>query len=211
MTAKKCSKCGKMNPRFFTHCVDCGTKLEPETRKAFRLNPYVKAGLVIGVSVVLLVFVIVPFIQLSLHSGQTFSEDIRNKTEAEARAVPEYPASQPADNGKLRIQITSARDGENTYNSQKFFLVTVFLQNLRPDGNVQVSNSDFELTGSDKNTYLPYGIASKVQIDLRPGQSGSADVTYVIPQSVSGKKLQFTFPGEYGMNVDRGVVVFDLQ
>ena len=200
-----------MNPRFFTHCVDCGAKLETESRRAFRLHPYVKTGLVIGGSVLLLVFVIIPFIQISMLSGQTFSEELRNTTEAGAKPVPEYPANQPADNGQLQVQITSARDGENTYNSQKFFIVSVYLQNQLSDRNIQVSNSDFGLVGSDNNEYLPYGIGSKMQVDLRPGQTASAEVTYVIPQTVTGEKIQFTFPGEYGLNVNRQVVIFNLQ
>jgi hypothetical protein len=211
MSGRTCPKCGKTNPRFFTHCVECGNKLGAESKKAFRLHPYVKISLVVGISVVLLVFVIIPFIQLSMHTGQSFSEDIRNKSEAEAKAVTEYPASQPANNGKLQVQITSARDGQNTYNSQKFFIASVYLQNLQTDKNVLGTSSDFELIGSDKNLYLPYGVGSKVQVDLRPGQTGSAEVTYVIPQAMTGTKLQFTFPEEYGLNVNRKVVVFDLQ
>ena len=211
MSSKICLKCGKTNPHFFTHCVECGAKLPADSKKAFRMNPFVKAGIIIAVALVLLIFVIIPFMQYSLHSGKTLSEDIRNKSAAEAQAVPKYPAGQPADNGKLRIQITSARDGQNTYNSQKFFIVSVFLQNLQSDNNVQVSNSDFELIGSDKNLYHSYGISSKVQVDLSPGQTGTAEMTYVIPQTVSGTKLQFTFPGEYGLNTNRRVVVFNLQ
>lgn len=207
MAGKICPKCGKTNPRFFTNCIECGAKLGAGEKKAFRLNPYAKIVLVLAICSVFFIFVLLPFIQFSMHTGQSFSQDLRNKSEAGAESVPEYPSGQPADNGRFRIQVTSARDGQNTYNSQKFFIVSVNLQNLQSGNNALVSNSDFELIGSDKNMYLPYGVSSKVQIDLSPGQIGNAEVTYVIPQNVYGEKLRFTFPGEYGQKVNRDVII----
>jgi Domain of unknown function (DUF4352) len=211
MAGKICPKCGKTNPRFFTHCIECGAKLGAERKKAFRLNHYVKIVLALALCAVFIIFILIPFIQLSMHTGQSFSQDLRNKSEAEAQPVPEYPSNQPVDNGKLRIQVSSARDGQNTYNSQKFFIISVSLQNLQTDKNALVTNSDFELIGSDKNVFLPSGVSSKVQVDLSPGQSGNAEIMYVIPQTVSGAKLRFTFPQEYGMKVNRDVVLFNLQ
>ena len=47
MAAKKCPKCGKTNPHFFTHCVECGTKLDAEIKKADNLGRYLKVGLIL--------------------------------------------------------------------------------------------------------------------------------------------------------------------
>jgi hypothetical protein len=89
-------------------------------------------------------------------------------------------------------------------------MVTIYIKNIRSGGNVQISNSDFEMIDSEGARYFPYGIGSKVMYDLSPGQGTNAELTYVIPQKVAGKKIQFTFPGSTGITVSRDVVVFTI-
>jgi hypothetical protein len=207
MTAKKCSKCGKQNPHFFTHCIDCGAVLESDTGKPGKTREYITYGLVIGISLILLVFVIIPFIQYSMASGQDFSASIKNNSAEELHQIHEYALNEPVDDNYLQIIVISARDGQNTYNSNKFFIVSVNLKNLNTAGNIQVSNGDFELIDSDGTRYFPYGIGSKVLYDLSPTESSFAELTFIIPQKVSGKKIQFTFPGTTRISSNRDVVI----
>jgi len=58
MTAKKCQKCGKTNPPFFTHCISCGVKLEDEEKKTISVYSYIKTGLFIGITIFLVILVI---------------------------------------------------------------------------------------------------------------------------------------------------------
>jgi hypothetical protein len=212
MAVKKCPKCGKNNPHFFKHCVDCGAVLNidiqnVDIQKAKKINSYLKIGLVFCVLVILVIFVILPAVQYSHTFGQNFSETVSTKSAA-VSPIPEYPLNQQVENGNLQITINSARDGLNTYNSNKFFIASVYLKNNRTAGNVQVSGTDFELIDSEGTKYYPYGIGSTVMYDLSPSQSGSGDLTYMIPQRVTGRKIQFTFPAVSALASDRDVVAF---
>jgi predicted nucleic acid-binding Zn ribbon protein len=207
MAAKKCPKCGKKNPHFFTHCIDCGAVLNIETQNNKKINTYLKIGLVLFVSVILIIYVILPAVDYSHTYGRNFSETVSAKSAA-VSPVPEFSLNQQVENGDLQITIISARDGQNTYNSNKFFIASVYLRNNRTSGNVQVSSNDFELIDSEGTTYYPYGIGSKVIYDLSPSQSGSGELTYVIPQKVMGKKIRFTFPDTSAFASNRGVVAF---
>jgi hypothetical protein len=208
MAAKKCPKCRKTNPRFFTHCISCGTRLDGDTGREEKIPVSVKIGLVVLASILLVIFVVLPAVQYSHTFGRNFSETISAKSAADLQPVTEYPLNRPVENSDLQISVISARDGQNTSNANKFFLVTVYLKNMRNDGNVQISSSDFELIDSEGIRYFPYGIGSKIMYDLSPTQSSSADLTYVIPQQVEGKKIQFTFPGTSTLESDRDIVVF---
>jgi predicted nucleic acid-binding Zn ribbon protein len=210
MASKKCPKCGKNNPHFFTNCVDCGAVLNSDTRKAKKINPYLKIGLVLCVVVILVIlviFVILPAVQYSHTVGQNFSETVSAKSAA-VSPIPEYPLNQQVENGNLQITINSARDGQNTYNSNKFFIASVYLKNNRTAGNVQFYGTDFELIDSEGTKYYPYGIGSRVMYDLSPSQSSPGELTYMIPQRVTGKKIQFTFPAASALASDRDVVAF---
>lgn len=210
MAAKKCPKCGKNNPHFFTHCVDCGAVLTIDSQKPKEINPYLKIGLVLCVLVILVIlaiFVILPAIQYSHAYGRNFSETVSAKSAA-VSPIPEYSLNQQAEYGNLQITLNSARDGQNTYNSNKFFIASVYLKNNRTAGNVQVSGIDFELIDSEGTKYYPYGIGSKVMFDLSPTQSSSGDLTYMIPQRVTGKKIQFAFPAASALASDRDIVAF---
>jgi hypothetical protein len=208
MTTKKCVKCGKTNPHFFTHCVDCGAKLDSDTQKTGKINPFLKIGLVLGVSLILILFVIFPAVQYSRSYGQNFSETVSAKSAAESHLIAEYPLNQEIANNGLHISVLSARDGQNTYNSNKFFIVMVNLKNTGTSGNIQVSSSDFELIDSEGRTHFPYGIGSMVMYDLSPSQGSTADLTFVLPQKVTGTKVRFTFPGTSTLAGNRDVVTF---
>jgi hypothetical protein len=208
MTAKKCKKCGKKNPHFFTHCVDCGAKLEVDTRAAEKTSSSLKVGLALCVSVILIIFVILPVIQYSHSYGRNFSEAVSVKSAADSQKNPEYTLNQPVSNSDLQIKVLSARDGQNTYNSNKFFLVSVHLKNNRSSGNVLVSGSDFELIDAEGTRYFPYGMGSRVMYDLSPSQESTVELTYVISQKLVGKKIQFTYQGTSEFASGSNVAVF---
>jgi hypothetical protein len=44
--------------------------------------------------------------------------------------------------------------------------------------------------------------------DLSPSRSGSGELTFVIPQTATGEKIQFTFPATSGLSSNRDVVLF---
>jgi hypothetical protein len=208
MAAKKCLKCGKTNPHFFTHCVACGAKLDTDAKKGERTSAGLKAGLAICVSLILVIFVIFPVTQYFMTFGQDFSEKVSANPAKESQIITEYPLNRPVGNNDFQITIISARDGQNTYNSNKFFIVSVYMKNNGTAGNVRISNSDFELIDSEGTKYYPYGIGSMVMYDLSQSQSGSGELTFVIPQTVAAKKVRFTFPGSSTLASSRHVVVF---
>jgi hypothetical protein len=209
MAAKKCLKCGKTNPHFFTHCVDCGTKLEHDTRKHGRITRYLKAGLVLVVFVILIIFVVLPAVQYSRTFAQNFSEKVSEKSGGDSQ-IPEYPMNHAVGTNEFQITLSSARDGENTFNSNKFFLVSVDLKNTMTSGNLKISGSDFELIDSEGASHFPYSMGSKVMYDLSPSQSSTGELTFIIPQKVTVKKIQFTFPATSATASNREVVAFTL-
>jgi hypothetical protein len=210
MSAKKCQKCGKANPRFFTHCVDCGAKLPDDAPRDERIPGWLKKGLIVGVMILLIMVVIIPAARYTRAFGEDFSDKVSEKSVAESQVVTEFPINQSVENRGLEIRILSAHDGQNTYNTNKFFLISVSLKNNRASGNIQVSNGDFELIDSDGVKYSPYGIGSKVMYDLNPSESNTADLTFIIPQKVTAKKLRITFPGSSTFAGSRPVASFVL-
>jgi hypothetical protein len=208
MAAKKCRKCGKVNPHFFTHCVDCGAVLADGTRKYERIFSNLKIGLILCISIILIIFIILPAIQYSRIFSQELSEKVSVNSTAELQTIAEYPINQSLENGALRITVNSARNGQNTYNSNRFFIVSVYLENTKNGGNVQVSSSDFELIDSEGTRYAPYGIGSKVMYDLSPSQGSAAELTFIVPQNAIIKKVGFTFPGSSVLASNRYTVAF---
>lgn len=210
MTAKKCQKCGKVNPHFFTHCVECGAKLADDTKRNEKFSDWLKTGLIICISLLLIFFLIIPAARYSQAFGEDFTQKVSEKPATESPLVAAFPINQSVENSGLSITILSARDGQNTYNSNKFFMISIYLKNTRATGNVQVSNGDFELITSDGTKYSPYGIGSKVMYDLSPTQSSAAELTFIIPQKVTAKTLRFTFPGSSSLSSNRPVASFAL-
>ncbi len=210
MAAKKCRKCGKGNPPFFTHCVECGTPLVEETRIIRRDYTYLKVGLVLCVLLIVVVFVIIPAARLSMTVGQNFSETMSTAGKAQSLRVEEYPASRTVEDGGLRIMVSSARSGVSTFDANRFFIVSVNLENTRSEGNLQVTNNDFELIDTNGAKYFAYGIGSKVMYDLGPARSMAGELTFIIPENVTAEKVRFTFPGSSALASDRRVVMFVL-
>lgn len=206
MAAKKCPKCGKTNPHFFTNCVECGTKLDTGAKVPDTRGKYLKGVLVLCVSLALIILIALPVARYSMSIGQNFTEAV-SATETGAPLI-ESSLNRPVGNNNLQITVSSARDAQNTYNSNKFFLVSVFLKNTRDTGNIQVSNSDFVLVDSGGIQYFPYSIGSKVTYDLNASQSATAELTFVIPQNVTATKLLFTFPETSAFAGNRHVVTF---
>jgi hypothetical protein len=206
MAAKRCPKCGKINPHFFTNCVECGTKLDTGSKKADKTGDYIKTGIILCVSLILIIFVAGPAIQYSM----TVSRNLSKTVSAEPKDSPviEYPLDSPVGNNALQITVNSARDGQNTYNSNKFFIVSVYIKNVKTTGNIQVRSSDFELLDSVGTRYFPYGIGSKVTNDLSPLQDLNAELTFVIPQKSTAKKILFTFQEASGPASNREVMAF---
>ena len=208
MTEKKCQKCGKDNPPFFTHCVDCGAKLADEPRKALKIPGYLKTGLIVILFLVLVFLVIPPLVQHSSTIGQDFSGVISVNSAAGSRAIAEYPLNRPVGNNDLHITVISARNGQATFGANRFFIVTVSLKNVRTSGNIQISTHDFEVIDSKGTSYNPYGIGSQVMFDLTPSESRTAELNFVIPQPATVKKIRFTFPGTSALASGRDIVAF---
>jgi hypothetical protein len=208
MAAKKCPNCGKTNPHFFTNCVECGAKLDTVVKKPEQSSRYLKIGLVVCVSLILIIFIVMPAARYSMTLTQNFTDAVS----AEQTSAPQLESSlnRPVGNNNLQITVISGRDGQNTYNSNKFFLVSVYLKNTRESGNLQVSNSNFGLVDSEGMQYSPYSIGSRVTYDLNASESTTADLTFVIPQNVTAKKVLFTFPETSAFAGNRHVVTFAL-
>lgn len=207
MAAKRCPKCGSTNPRYFTHCVQCGAKLEEEAKKAGKHLAYLKTALVLAAAAVLIVFLVIPLAQHSLALGKSASEAVSSGQTTPSRM--ESTVNRPVGNDNIRITLNSARNGDNTFNANRFFIVSVSLQNVRSAGNITVYSNDFTLVDTDGNTYAPYGIGSKVMYDLGPSQQiNGADLTFMIPQKAAVKEILFTFPGISALSGSRPVVAF---
>lgn len=208
MTARKCQKCGKTNPVFFTHCIFCGSKLEEDTKKTILVSDKLKTGLVIGISIILIFVVISLTARVSISYGQNFSEAVLALPAVDLQNASEFRLNQPVGNNDIQIMVNSARDGQNIYGSNKFFLVSVSLKNIRTDRNFRVSNNDFELIDSEGIKYQPYGVGSHVTVDISPLQGSTDELTFVIPQDAVGERIRFTFPETSTLMGHRDVVVF---
>lgn len=210
MAAKKCRKCGKGNPPFFTHCVECGAPLVEDTRIIRRDYTYLKAGLVLCVLLIVVVFVVIPAARLSMTVGQNFSQTMSTAGTAQSLKVDEYPANLTVEDSGLRITVSSARSGMSTFDANRFFIVSVYLENTRPEGNLQITNNDFELIDTNGAKYFAYGIGSKVMYDLGPSRGMAGELTFIIPGNVTADRVRFTFPGSTALASDRRVVMFVL-
>jgi hypothetical protein len=208
MDSKKCPKCGNNYPSFFTNCTDCGAVLVAETKKVGKTSTYLKIGLVLCVSVILVIFVIIPAVQYSEIFGQLFSQTESAKSITESQPITEFQLNQPVGNNDLQMTVNSAREGKNIINSNnKLFIVTVFMKNVRTSGNIQISNNDFALIDSEGTGYLLLGNGSP-EYDLSPSQGSTAELIFTIPQKTIVKKIRFAFPGTSAVAGIRKVVEF---
>lgn len=210
MAAKRCPVCGKVNPHFFTHCIECGARLPEASVQKDTFSRWLRMSVIVLVLALVVLFVIIPAARYSHAFGTDLSNRVSGDAAAQDQAIAEYPRDQTVESHGLRISIASARDGQNTYNSNKFYLVTVMMGNNRTAGNIRISGGDFELITTDGASFTPYSLGSKVMYDLSPSQDTSADLTFVIPQNLAAQKLRYTLPASSSTTNDQAVVVFDL-
>jgi hypothetical protein len=64
------------------------------------------------------------------------------------------------------------------------------------------------LLDSEGIRYFPYGIGSKVTNDISPSQDFNAELTFVIPQEATAKKILFTFQESSALASNRPVMAF---
>ena len=210
MAAKRCPKCGKTNPHFFTHCVDCGARLTDDTRKKEQFSRNLRFAVILGILALVVIFILFPAARFFHAFGVDLTSRVSNESSERGQTVAEFPINQPVESHGLQITVNSGRDGQNTYNSNKFYLIAILIKNNRTAGNIQISSADFDLLTSDGSTYRPYGIGSKVMYDLSPSQDAHADLTFVIPQSLTAEKLRYTLPATSSVANDQAVVAFIL-
>ena len=90
------------------------------------------------------------------------------------------------------------------------FRVTASIQNFNRDTTFNILSSDFVLTDSRGNYYYSAGIGSKVSYDAQPGTTGTADLTYIIPQDAEGLRVLYTFPSSSVSGAGRHEISFVL-
>jgi hypothetical protein len=195
MAAKKCPKCGKYNPDFSTHCVYCSAPQVDKPRKASKTFTNLKIGLVLFVSILLIIYVFILAVQYSKIFEPNFFETVAAKSAAESQPIPEYPLNFMVENNSLQITIISLGDEQSTFNSQKYFIVEVFLKNVKTSEKIQISSNIFELIDSYGTQYSGYLIEKHLTFDLSPSQSYTTKVKFIIPQVAIAKKIRVTIPG----------------
>jgi len=206
-----CPRCKRRYPKNFTSCLECGSPLIDTEKEASKAQvkkhlPLIGLLLFCGILVAAVLFVVIPLVQLSLASGQEFGT--LSKTTGQT-AVSTYTMNQPASDGNLQIRVEKTRDGAVSFNSKKFFFVTVSLRNLRPDTPATISSGDFILLDAGGNSYPSLGLGEKVAQEIAPLSSKSYDLMFEIPQNTGSPKIQYRFPARS----DRGaeIVLFLLS
>jgi hypothetical protein len=76
--------------------------------KKGRTSNYLKAGLVICVSLILVIF---PATRFFMNFGQDFSEKVSVKPVDESQVIAEYSLNRTVGNNDFQITVTSAHDG----------------------------------------------------------------------------------------------------
>lgn len=210
MPFKTCRHCGKRNPRMLTHCLFCGEPLLEKRQSAGKVLAFLQLVILIGICILVLVYVVVPAVWISFDFGQDFIRSVSEQSAAASIPSPEYRFNQPAESGGLQVMVSSAEDGEYTFQSSKFFTVYAGLKNLRAAGNIRVTGGNFVLIDAEGTQYFPYGVGSQVVYDIRPGESGLVQLTYIIPRDAAGARIRFTFPVPADGTGNPGVVLFVL-
>jgi hypothetical protein len=198
-----CPKCGRQYPATEKTCLECGTALvsrypaipKKTVKKTVRYAAYIA---VIGIAICAVWFAIIPLLQYSVKTGNEFSKTIGSNPANASMELPRYAINQPVKNDKFQVTVTRIREGSNVMNTNRFYYVTVALQNLRPDATIQISATDFTLVDKDENLYYTYGIGDKVTQDLGPLQGQSYELQFVIPREAQRLTLQFYSPEEAG-------------
>jgi|GEM_PF-1399177 len=192
MVVKRCPRCKTDNPAIYDHCLNCGAPL-PAIPAPDRFRPYIVPAVGIVIVVLVVVFILVPAIHYTMAGGQVLSNVIGGVT-ASPTPLPLYPVNSPVRAGDLQVTVTEARPAVNQFNSQRFYTVTVAIQNFNVTDTYSLSAADFILVDAKGNYYYPLGIQSKTAYDAPPGTTGLADLVYLIPVDVTDLKLLYTFP-----------------
>jgi hypothetical protein len=193
-----------------THCLFCGEPLLEKRQSAGKVLAFLQLVILIGICILVLVYVVVPAARISYGIGQDFILNISEQSAAASLAPPEYRLGQPAESGGLQVMVSSAENGEYTFQSSRFFTVYAGLKNLRTAGNIRVTGGNFVLIDAEGTQYFPSGVGSQVVYDIRPGESGLVQLTYIIPRDAAGARIRFTFPAPADGTRAGSVVIFVL-
>jgi hypothetical protein len=137
--------------------------------------------------------ILVPALLYSVTSGRIISTAIHS-TPLSQNQFPQFEINQPARVGDIQVTITGDHLGLEQFNGDRFYTVTVSVQNFNSEQTYTLSATDFILTDSRGNYYNPLGIQSKTSYDALPGQIGTADLVYIIPQGTTNLRLLYAFP-----------------
>jgi len=173
--------------------MNCGASL-PALPKQQGLRPYIAPVVVVAVVILVTVFLLVPAIHYSMAGGRILSTVISSVT-ATPTPLPRYLPNQPARVGNLQVKVTATRPGINQFNNQRFYTVTVGIQNFNATSIYTLSATDFILTDASGTYYSPLGIQSKTSYDALPGANRLADLVYIVPLNDTDMRLLYTFPG----------------
>jgi hypothetical protein len=174
------------------------------------MRRYLIPAIVILVVLVVVVVLIIPAIHYSMESGRIFSTAIDGVT-ASPTPVPQYPLDQPARAGDLQVTVMGSRPGVNQFNGERFYTVTISVQNFNSNETYTLSAADFSLTDAGGNYYTPLGIQSKTSYDLLPNTTGIADLVYIVPLGADKLRMLYTFPvATAAPSAERTEVAFSL-
>jgi hypothetical protein len=210
-----CPKCGRRYPSTMKNCLECGTRLadreqEPQKRDIQRVAKQLAIVAGIGIILCAIWFVVLPLLNYSMVSGHNFSATVRAGATDQAAGLPRYSLNQPARNSELEVIVTRTREGSNVLNANRLYYVTVALRNLKPQGRVLVSGSDFILGDAAGNTYYTYAIGDRVAQEIGPLETKSYELNYEIPRDTRAPDLQFWFPKTASGTVSGTPVIFSL-
>lgn len=197
MAGRTCNKCGETNPRFFTHCVKCGAALGEDHHKDVKTLRYLKIGLLVCVSLLLVWYVIFMVVPYSQQFAQNLSETVSAPSDSEgAQPVPVYPLNSPAEDEGLRVTIRAAQEGDILMDSsKKAYTAEAFLENGRTRGTFRISGNLFALVDTNNTEYYGYLDEPQLMYDLGPGENRALKIKFIIPRDVTPKKVRVTFPG----------------
>jgi len=192
MTLKRCPKCKTDNPEIYDNCLNCGTPL-PDIPRPQGARKYLVPLLVVALIAIVTFIVVIPALHYSATGGTIVSTAIKSVTQSPTPSGT-YAVKQPARLGDLELTVLGGHSGTNQFNGQRFYTVSVSIQNFNNNDTYTLSATDFILSDTAGNYYDPMGIQSKTSYDAMPGQTGTVDLVYIIPQGEDKFQLLYTFP-----------------
>jgi Domain of unknown function (DUF4352) len=194
-----CPKCGRRYPSSFRNCLECGTRLVSNRdgdRKKRAVSLVRKVGIIslMGGSLFCAFLFVIPVLHLSMETGQDFSTIINTVQSPKGPPVPEFTLNQTVSSPDLAVTVVRTREGNNLLNADRFFFITVNLQNLQKDTPLRASGSDFILIDAEGHSYYTYGLGNSIEQDLPPQSDKSYELEYEIPRNAAGLVLAVYFP-----------------